>query len=198
MTLPGEYFDALYRQAEDPWEFRTRWYEERKRRLIMGALLEPRYRTAFEPGCSIGVLSAELARRCDHLLAMDVSSRALETAAARGLANVELRQGSVPGSWPSGSFDLVVLSEVGYYLDEPDCERLAGLVCAVAAEVVLVHWRHPVADYPLSGDRVHRILGRRAAELGLTRMVEHVETDFRLETWSRDPRSVAARAGLVR
>jgi hypothetical protein len=198
VTLPRDYFEALYTDDDDPWGFRTRWYEERKRGLTMAALLEPRYRTAFEPGCSIGVLTADLADRCDRLLAMDISERAIERAAARRLPGVELRRGSVPGDWPAGTFDLVVLSEIGYYLDGDDCERLAGRALSCAGEVVVVHWRHPVADYPLPGDRVHEIFARRASAAGLRRVVGHVERDLRLESWSRDPRSVAARSGLVR
>lgn len=197
MTLGPEYFDALYADNADPWGFRTRWYEERKRRLTMAALLEATYGSVFEPGCSIGALTADLAARADRVLAMDVSAQAIEAAAERHLPNVELRQGSVPDEWPPGRFDLVILSELGYYLDQRDCHRLAGLALRAGDELLAVHWRHPVADYPLSGDRVHQILADQAAALGFQRVVDHVEPDVRLETWSRDPRSVAARTGLV-
>ena len=118
MTLPPTYFADMYAGAEDPWGFRSRWYEQRKRDVTLAALTRPRYRRAFEPGCSIGVLTAALADRCDEVVAADVDERAVAT--ARGeLArhrHVRVERLSVPQEWPDGMFDLVVISEVAYYL----------------------------------------------------------------------------------
>lgn len=197
MSLPGPYFDHIYEGSADPWSFRTRWYERRKRDATLAALPSDRYRVAFEPGCSIGVLTSALAARCDRLLAMDVSARALDEAAGAVGPNVELVRGAVPGDWPAGRFDLVVLSEVGYYLDTGDCRELARCSAGCAGDVVAVHWRHPVADYPLTGDQVHRQLDGVLTGAGMARLVSHVEQDFRLEVWSGDHRSVAARSGMV-
>lgn len=196
MSLPPAYFEALYRDSEDPWSFRTRWYEARKRSLVLAALLSPRYRSAFEPGCSNGTLTAALADRCDRLVAMDVSPAAL-AAVPRDLgARVDLRQGSVPVDWPEGRFDLVVLSEVGYYLDHPDCTELMQRATASSAEILCIHWRHRVGDYPLTGDEVHLLLGEVARRRGWTQMMEHQEPDFVLEIWAADRRSVAQREGV--
>ena len=71
-------------------------------------------------------------------------------------------------------------------------ERAAGS----ATDLVAVHWRHPVEDYPLSGDEVHRILAASCSAAGMTHLVEHVEDDFRIDVWSHDPRSVALRTGV--
>ena len=79
MTLPPTYFADMYAGAEDPWGFRSRWYEQRKRDVTLAALTRPRYRRAFEPGCSIGVLTAALADRCDEVVAADVDERAVAT-----------------------------------------------------------------------------------------------------------------------
>jgi hypothetical protein len=197
MTLPGTYFDTLYQENDDPWSFRSRWYESRKRRLTMGALPAERYACAFEPGCSIGVLTAGLAARSERVLAMDVSAQALGQAARNVPPNVELRHGAIPADWPSGPFDLVVLSEVGYYLDRQDCRWLAQRAVSSTRDLVAVHWRHPVRDYPLTGDEVHQILNEAALTRGLAYLIGHVEADFRLEVWSTDPRSVATRSGLM-
>lgn len=196
MTLPPEYFEELYERRADPWGFRTRWYEDRKRRLTLAALPESHYGSVFEPGCSIGVLTLDLAARADRILAMDVSDRALETAARNMAGNVELRRGSVPDDWPGGQFDLVVLSEIGYYLDSDDLQRLADLAMTSADELIAIHWRHPVEDYPLTGDDVHRTLRRSAERHRMSSVVDHVEADLAIEVWSRDGRSVAARSGL--
>src|SRR5580658_8155643 len=127
MTLDRSYFERLYDDHDDPWGFRTRWYEARKRRLTMAALPAQRYGSVFEPGCSIGLLTADLAERSDRVVAMDISARALQQARSGLPASVELRRGAVPSDWPAGKFDLIVLSEVGYYLDVDDCRLLAEL-----------------------------------------------------------------------
>ena len=196
MTLEAPYFDRLYEAQPDPWEFRSRPYEIRKRALTIACLPALRYSTAFEPGCSIGVLSSDLASRCDQVLSMDLSVLALAVAAQSVPANVDLRQGAIPGDWPTQSFELVLLSEVGYYLGEEDCRRLGELAAASTTDLVIVHWRHPVDDYPLSGDEVHRILAETSSRAGMTRLVEHAEHDFRLDVWSHDARSVALRTGV--
>lgn len=196
MSLPGSYFDRLYEQSSDPWSFRSRSYEQRKRTLTLASLQAEHYATAFEPGCSIGVLTAALAERCDRLTAMDVSAAALEEARRVVPGNVSLIQGGVPQDWPEGRFDLVVLSEVAYYLDLESCRLLGRRAVGGAEELVAVHWRHPVDDYPLSGDEVHDELEVTALGAGMSEMVNHVEEDFRLQIWSRDPRSVARRTGV--
>ncbi|MGL6044624.1 MAG: SAM-dependent methyltransferase, partial [Sandaracinobacteroides sp.] len=63
-SLPPAYFDALYRDDPDPWRFATSGYEAGKYAATMDALPRGRYGSALEVGCSIGVLTAELARRC--------------------------------------------------------------------------------------------------------------------------------------
>ena len=196
MTLLRSYFEDLYGRAPDPWEYRSRPYEFRKRAMTLACLPEAHYDTAFEPGSSIGVLTQDLAARCDELLAMEVSSVALEHAAKSKPQNVELRQGEIPKDWPDGSYDLVVLSEVCYYLDAADCLRAGDCAASTAKDLVVVHWRHPVAEYPLSGDEVHRILSVAATRAGMAHLVEHQEQDFRLDVWSHDARSVALRTGV--
>lgn len=196
MTLKAPYFDRLYGSRPDPWEFRSRPYEIRKRALTLACLPSLHYSTVFEPGCSIGVLTSDLASRGDRVLSMDLSALALASAGETVPPNVELRQGAVPEDWPAESFELVVLSEVGYYLDSGDCRRLGERAAAGARDLVAVHWRHPVDDYPLSGDEVHRILAETSARVGMTHLVEHAEHDFLLDVWSHDARSVAVRTGV--
>jgi SAM-dependent methyltransferase len=201
MSLPVEYFDRMYALEPDPWQFGSRWYEERKYSLTLAALPRRQYQKAFEPGCSIGILSAGLARRCEELLATDVAEAAVSAARERleGFPGARVEQLTLPDEWPAGSFDLVVLSEVGYYLDRDALDRLVRAAIgglAPGGDLVLAHWRHPVADYPLDGDTVHAAFAGRPE---LERTVEHIEADFRLEVYARVPpaaRSVAAREGL--
>ena len=107
--LADNYFHDMYRDSDDPWGFTSRWYEQRKYALSLAALSSPRYGSVFEPGCSVGVLSAQLATRADHLLCMDVSPRAVELARERldGHDSVEVRVGDIVSDWPPGRFDLI-------------------------------------------------------------------------------------------
>jgi SAM-dependent methyltransferase len=192
----------MYRAANDPWGFENRWYERRKYALSLALLPAVRYRSAFEPGCSIGVFSALLAPRCDALLCCDVAAAAAQAAAerTRHFPQVRVERCQLPGQWPAGRFDLIVFSELLYYFGDHDLERL--LKTAVASlqpggTLLAVHWRHPVADYPRSGDDVH---GAIAAQPGLARLVSHAEPDFLAEVYigSDDaPVSVAQATGLV-
>ena len=188
-ALPASYFDDLYGRHDDPWSFDTSWYERRKRALTLAALPRERFRSAFEPGCSIGTLTEGLAQRCERLLSTDVSARALDLARQRlrGRSHVEFELRSVPGEWPDGTFDLIVLSEMAYYLDSSGLDQLIdAAVAAVDADGALVacHWRHPVTDYPIPGDAVHDRLRQRS---GLAVLAEHLEEDFRLDVLVRPP-----------
>ena len=200
VTLGAAYFDAMYQDAADPWGFEERWYEQRKYAISLAQLPARRYRSAFEPGCSIGVFTRLLARRCDALLSCDVAAAAVQAAARRtgDLPQVRVEQREIPGQWPSGRFDLIVFSEILYYFGDRDLEQV--LDHAVAAlepdgTLLAVHWRHPVADYPRPGDQ--RAL---AARPGLARLVLHAEPDFLAEVYVRTegaPVSVAQATGLA-
>ncbi len=205
MTLDSDYFTGLYEADDDPWRLASRWYETRKYGLTVAALPAERYRRGLEVGCSVGVLTAALASRCDELLGVDIAQRAVDVAAerTRRLPGVCVQRRTLPGDWPEETFDLIILSEVGYYFDAKDFHRLLDLTSASldpGGTLVAVHWRHPVAEYPGSGDEVHERISRRAGDLGLARTVTHEERDFWLEVYLRTPpapRSVAERTGLA-
>ena len=201
VTLGAGYFDAMYQAASDPWGFEDRWYEQRKYAVSLAQLPSARYRSAFEPGCSIGVFTHLLARRCDALLSCDVAAAAVHAAAGRtrDLPHVRVEQRDVSRHWP-GRFDLIVFSEILYYFGDHDLEQaLKNAVTALEPEGTLlaVHWRHPVTDYPRSGDDVHRVL---AAQPGLARLARHTDPDFLAEVYIRTegtPTSVAQATGLL-
>jgi SAM-dependent methyltransferase len=205
-TLDRGHFDGLYDQSPDPYGFTSRWYETRKYALSLAMLPWPRYRRAFEPGCSIGVLTAQLAGRCDSLLSCDGSAAAVATARERTaqFPQVTVEQRLVPADWPAAEFDLIVLSELLYYLSDEDLARTTGLAVdslAGGGTLLAVHWRRPVPFHPQTGDGVHAALAARP-ELAL--LADHREPDFLAQVYLRaaagtDPGtlSVAAREGLT-
>jgi protein-L-isoaspartate O-methyltransferase len=204
--LPDTYFDRMYATSVDPWQLATRWYEQRKYAITLSMLPRRRYRHAFEPGCSIGTLTALLAQRCDHVTAIDVAAAALEIADVRLRADgcrdgvqdrVTLSRGSLDQPWPPGPFDLLVLSEVAYYLEEELLAELLRRGCprfARGATVVAAHWRHEVAGYPLSGDQANRVI---AATPGLISIGGYRDSDVVIEIFdTASAASVAARNGV--
>lgn len=199
--MTADAFDAFYADGgEDPWGFTDRWYEQRKQAITLASLPRRHFGRAFEPGCSIGVLTELLAPRCEDLLATDVAQAALLQARRRTsrFPQVRIERASVPAQWPDGEFDLIVLSEVGYYCGSDDLTRLAERAAsslAVAGVLVACHWRHPVAEYPISGDDVHAAL---RAQSGLASLAQHLEEDFVLDVLVRPPAvSVARATGLL-
>lgn len=180
------YFHELYASAPDPWNYATSWYEKRKYALTMATLPRVRYRSAFEPGCSIGVLSELLAARCERLLATDISATALTQASERleEFDGVEVEQRAIPESWPSEKFDLVVLSELAYYFDATTLDAIVENVVRSTlpeAHVIGVHWRGET-DYPMTGDQAHELFNGCGK---LRRVVHHLEEQFVLDLWER-------------
>lgn len=152
-TIPAAYFEHKYQTDIDPWKFRTSDYERDKYAATIGALSKPLYFRGLEIGCSIGVLTRQLADRCGELVAIDASETAITAAKASGLPNVSFDVRSLPDEFPEGRFDLIVLSEVLYYFSRNDLRRVAqSCVEALSpgGEIVLCHWLGET-DYPLSG-----------------------------------------------
>ncbi|CAA9457836.1 MAG: Methyltransferase type 12 [uncultured Rubrobacteraceae bacterium] len=181
--LDREYFEGLYAASTDPWNFETSEYEREKYRRTLGALGGRRFGRALEAGASIGVFTEMLAGRCDELLAVDVSERAVAVARERlqGRDHVRVERRTLPEEMPEGPFDLIVASEVLYYFTRE--EMLAMLdgfekILAPGGILLAVHWRRETRTYPLQGDEVHELL---AAHTGLALTETVAEPDYRLD-----------------
>jgi SAM-dependent methyltransferase len=202
VTLDLGYFRARYADSADPWRLAERWYEERKYAVSVALLPRQRYNAAFEPGCSIGVLTTRLAPRCENLLACDAVQGAVTAARSRtaGLPRVRVERRTLPGEWPPGSFDLIVFSELLYYFGDADLAQVISLGIGALrpdGHLLAVHWRHPAADHPRTGDDVHLHL---AADARLARRAHYRDQDFTAEVYAHadgDLRSVAQSEGIV-
>ena len=148
-------FERLFTDDADPWRFDTSRYEHDKREATMRALGQCRFGRAVEIGCATGALTAQLATVCDELLGLDLSETALAHARARlaETPNVRLMRGEGPGDWPEGTWDLMVFSEVLYFLSAEEIaevSRLAHRTLDAQGMCLLVNWTGP-NDLPVDG-----------------------------------------------
>ena len=155
--LGPAYFDALYADNPDPWDFATSDYEQAKYDATIAALEGRHFKRGLEIGCSIGVLTQRLAEHVDDLLAIDVAQAALEQARQRN-PGVRFQRREIPEEYPPGTFDLTVCSEVLYYLDD---EAFNATLDRLTGTVLHVHWRPSTQRYPLKGDDVRMLLTER-------------------------------------
>lgn len=146
----------LYARDPDPWRHRTSDYERRKYARTLACVGTAPVGLALEVGCGNGALTVELARRCGRVVAVECIAAACEEArrAVDGLTNVEVICASAPDGLPSLQPDLVVLSEVLYYLTPNEIRRLGDWIEAHArpqARVLCVNWRGATGE-ALDGD----------------------------------------------
>lgn len=180
------HFDALYESSPDPWSVHSSWYERRKASVVLACLPHERYDLAWEPGCSIGGLTAQLARRCGRVVASDASPRALAVArtALAPLGHVQVIEQLLPQDRPpiaDGAADLVVLGEFLYYLpveEIPAVLDLAGRLQRPGGHLVVMHWRSRPADAWQSGEQVNaQVMADSRWEL----VVHHLDEGFVLD-----------------
>lgn len=150
------HFQRLYDSDSDPWHFHTSDYEQAKYRRTLEALPARRFRSALEVGCSVGVLTHLLAPRCEALLGIDIVETPLH--AARELCReqpwVRFQRMQAPKEWPDETYDLIVLSEVLYFLSRKDIAAVADRIRASldpGGLVLLVNWRGR-SDDPCTGE----------------------------------------------
>jgi LmbE family N-acetylglucosaminyl deacetylase len=186
-STPLARFADLYAANADPWGTATREYERRKREVTMASLPRARYRRALDVGCGTGLLTANLAGRCDEVVAFDGVTAAVGAtrAATAGLGNVYVELARLPAQVPPGPFDLVVFSEVLYYLDSAD---LALALAAIdsrlepGADILAVDWRRATHDAPRDAHSAHaQLLAHADWEV----VVEHCEPQFVLHVLRR-------------
>ena len=191
----AEPFDAMFATGSDPWGFHGSFYERRKRALTTAVLAREHYCHVVEIGCATGVLTRALAERAGRVTAVDVSAAALAEARRDAPGHVQWVLGQVPSAVPAASADLVVLSEVGYFLTPTELIetlRRVGARLDDGGEVVLVHWRHPTEHVPLDGPAVHAQAATVLADL--PHRVRYADGDVLIDVWG-GPRSVAAGEG---
>jgi SAM-dependent methyltransferase len=184
----AESFERLYAASPDPWRYDSSEYERGKYAATLAALDGRSYRRALEVGGSIGAFTELLADRCAALTALDFSARAVGLARTRlsERAHVSVLEASFPEQAPAGEWDLVVCSEVLYYLDRVALERAVGWLreqLSAAATVLAVDWRGPTTTEPHDGNEVHDLLRER---LAAWHALEGRQPGYRLDRFDGD------------
>ncbi|WP_440454012.1 class I SAM-dependent DNA methyltransferase [Psychrobacter sp. ASPA161_9] len=242
-TYSETYFDALYSDNSDPWQYQTRWYEKRKREMCLAVLPQAEYDNAIELGCGNGVFSELLARRCQALLSIDGNAQAVKLAKQRlgKSSHSKVIQGVIPHvllsledallqSYPLSDgasankppFDLIVISEILYYLSPIDIDTVITWIkqnLAVGGTLLCCHWRYAIDGFVMTGETVHQRLQRafnmtnnevdRSAlthtvfthpafiHPAFTHQSQIVDSDFLLDVWQHSPKSVAMQENLI-
>ena len=189
-TSSASFFEAKYAAKPDPWSFETDAYEQMRYRRIVEALDGRLYWRAFEPGCSVGVLTERLASYCHLLEAIDASPTAAARARKRcqSRSNVNISVGVLPENLPNGEFDLIIFSEIGYYFSQYDLTGLVDLIVnrlCPGAVLLAAHWLGESSDHKLTGDEVHGVISLHDG-LENTLSYRHEESQrarFRLDRW---------------
>lgn len=165
-AVPAAHFENLFEHSSDPWHYETTAYEADRFRRTIDALGGKRYSQALELGCANGALTSRLLPQCDAIIATDVSVAALKAARARfsTTSNIDFRQGNLPEDLPEGRFDLIVVSDMLYYLGLRGITRLMAQLPSRAAPGC----RIVISNYLGATDCV--LTGEMAAEIAIAHL----------------------------
>ena len=186
-SRPPQHFERLYHANPDPWNFTTSAYERHKYEATLAALGTKRFQMALEVGCSIGVLTARLASRCDKVIGVDFAPSAVAAARSRcaPFPGVRIEQRQVPRQWPEGQFDLILFSEILYFLNESDlmqaCVHTERSILP-GGLVLLVNYTG-LTDDPCSGDTAASFFIAATAPY-LQPILQRREPNYRLDLLS--------------
>lgn len=185
-------FEAMYQQHGDPWQVHSAWYERRKRHVLLASLPQECYRLALELGCGTGATSAALARRCERVMAVDVSNTAIQQCRQflryQRCKNVHTAVVHLPAEWPliaSARADLIVVSELAYYLAQPDLEQfLQRCVQSLAkqGDWVMCHYLPDFHDRLQATHTLHQSVSQLPQ---LDVVVQHQDEAFLLTVWRK-------------
>lgn len=165
MGVGRDHLDALYAETSDPWDFVHSDYEQAKFAATRAALSGSCYACAFELGCGNGQLARHLVNICGRYTGMDAVAVAVE-AARRAVPAATFIHDFYPCPLPSEDFDLLILSEILYFLDHDSLLKLSSEISASwpRAEVLCVTWL---------GETGHDFQGEEALEIFTTALASH-------------------------
>jgi len=116
MPEAAAHFDRMFEASPDPWNYGASRYERDRHARTVAVLGGRRFQRAWEAGTAAGHLAEQLLAHCDALVATDASAAAVDRALARLGQRAEVRHMALPDAAPDGPFDLILLSDMLYYL----------------------------------------------------------------------------------
>lgn len=182
-TIDKKYFDDMYSVSNDPWNFTGSPYEQEKYNHTISALNGKQFNNGLEIGCSIGVLTNLLAAHCSVVLGVDISEKPIAVARERMIdrQGVQFEVLDIPRQYPDGKFDLIVVSEVAYYLSREDLVLTKELILdslTAGGTLCLVHWRPQIEGCVFNGDEVNEYFLEDPA---LVQTYQHINTEYRID-----------------
>ncbi len=165
MGVGRQHLQTLYAETSDPWGFTHSDYEQAKFAATRRALLRPHYKSAFELGCGNGQLAKHLVDLCESYTGMDAVAIAVE-AAREAVPTARFIHDFYPCHLPVDDFDLLILSEILYFLGHDSLRKLASDIATLwpQAEVLCVSWL---------GETDHDLQGEGALEIFTTALATH-------------------------
>jgi SAM-dependent methyltransferase len=139
MTETLDHLRSLYANTDDPWDFANSAYEQERFAATRKALMRDHYHSALEIGCGNGALAVHLAPLCQRYTGMDAVERAVVSARER-VPGGTFQMGCYPCPLPGARHDLIILSEVLYFLIPDAIAQLGDDIArsAPGAEVLCI------------------------------------------------------------
>ncbi len=194
-----EHFETLFSSKADPWKY-TSPYEQVKYEQTLSLLPKKRIEKALELACAEGHFTAQLAPLVEDLIAADISQVALERTAQRcaKFNHIKYQQIDLVKDPLPGQFDLVVCSEVLYYVGSlknlqavsqkiADALEPGGYILIAHANQIIDEPDKPGFDWGLAFGA--KVIGETFASLPSLHLAKAIQTPlYRVQLFRRYPK----------
>lgn len=193
--IDADGFERKFRADLDPWDYAASRFEARKRTILLRACGGRLHGRALELACANGETTRALAPLCLRLLAVDAAPSALDEARRRmkHRPRVRLGQALLPDQTPRGPFDLIVMSEIAYYISERALDDLLDRLDAALAPGGRIVALHHLQVFDDAAQLSWRAQARIRARLGRTMTLAHRHRTARYEAVAFDKPAPGAR-----
>jgi 2-polyprenyl-3-methyl-5-hydroxy-6-metoxy-1,4-benzoquinol methylase len=128
-------FNRFYWLDGDPFGAKNAKYELSKQDRLLDLISKREKYNALDVGCGNGFFSRRIAEHCEHLHGIDFSSQAIRLAQANceEHLNISLAEQDIRSFQTSSSFDLIICSEVLYYLQGTELDDVVRNLHSISA-----------------------------------------------------------------